>query len=81
MFDRTEKLLSIAAIHGHRVLVLGAWGCGVFGNDPTRVASDFYDHLVNNPQLNQCFSKVVFAVLDRSTDESVIQPFRQVFSS
>ena len=81
MFDRTEKLLSIAAIHDYKVLVLGAWGCGVFGNNPTQVAKDFYHHLVENPLLNKCFSKVVFAVLDRSADESVIMPFRKIFDS
>jgi uncharacterized protein (TIGR02452 family) len=79
MFDRTEKLLSIAAIHDYKVLVLGAWGCGVFGNSPTQVAQDFYHHLVENPLLNKCFTKVVFAVLDRSADESVITPFRKIF--
>ncbi|WP_373546759.1 TIGR02452 family protein [Chamaesiphon sp.] len=73
MFERTEMLLSIAAIHGYKVLVLGAWGCGVFGNNPTQVATDFYHHLVKNSLLNRCFTKVVFAVLDSST--SVITPF------
>ena len=28
---RMEKVLSLAVVHGHEVLVLGAWGCGVFG--------------------------------------------------
>jgi uncharacterized protein (TIGR02452 family) len=78
MFDRTEKLLSIAAIHGHKVLVLGAWGCGVFGNNPSQVARDFYHHLVENYLLKKCFTKVVFAVLDRSTD--TIAPFWEVFT-
>jgi uncharacterized protein (TIGR02452 family) len=27
------RVLRIAAARGHRTLVLGAWGCGVFGND------------------------------------------------
>jgi uncharacterized protein (TIGR02452 family) len=81
MFDRTEKLLSIAAINDYKVLVLGAWGCGVFGNSPTQVAKDFYHHLVDNPLLNKYFTKVVFAVLDRSIDESVIMPFRKIFDS
>ncbi len=78
MFDRTEMLLSIAAIHGYKVLILGAWGCGVFGNNPTQVATDFYHHLVKNPLLNRCFTSVVFAVLDSST--SVITPFQEIFN-
>src|SRR5688572_13006372 len=33
MWRRVLKVLGIAAEHGHETLVLGAWGCGVFGND------------------------------------------------
>jgi len=33
---RARRVLTVAAAHGHRSLVLGAWGCGVFANDRTR---------------------------------------------
>ena len=79
MFSRTEKLLSIAAIQGYKLLVLGAWGCGVFRNNPDNVARYFYHHLVENPQLNCFFEKVVFAVLDRSKDGATINTFRAIF--
>lgn len=79
MLARTEKLLSVGAIHEYRVLVLGAWGCGVFKNNPQDVAGYFYHHLVENPNLNRFFEKVVFAVLDKSKDESTIAPFRSTF--
>ena len=80
MFARTEKLLSIAAIQGYKVLVLGAWGCGVFKNNPENVARYFYHHLVENPRLNCFFEKVVFAVLDRSKDGATINTFRAIFA-
>lgn len=79
MLARTEKLLSIAAIQGYKVLVLGAWGCGVFKNNPENVARYFYHHLVENSQLNCFFEKVVFAVLDPSRDGATINSFRSVF--
>ena len=28
MEARVERVLGVAALHGHEVLVLGAWGCG-----------------------------------------------------
>ncbi|MGC3972324.1 MAG: TIGR02452 family protein [Pirellulales bacterium] len=42
---RSEYVLALAAAHGHRQLVLGAWGCGVFRNDPQIVAEAFAAHL------------------------------------
>ncbi len=81
MLDRTEKLLSVAAIHGYRVLILGAWGCGVFKNNPEDVARYFYRHLVENPQLNGFFERVVFAVLDNSKNQGTIAPFQAIFDA
>jgi uncharacterized protein (TIGR02452 family) len=80
MFARMEKILSVAAIQGYKVLVLGAWGCGVFKNNPENVARYFYHHLVENPQLNCFFEKVAFAVLDRSRDGATINTFRAIFA-
>ena len=38
MRERMVKVLAVAASHGHTSLVLGAWGCGAFGNDPATVS-------------------------------------------
>ncbi|SNR83786.1 TIGR02452 family protein [Actinoplanes regularis] len=58
---RAARVLRVAAAHGHRELILGAWGCGVFGNDPDQVAAAFATALAAAPW----FDRVVFAVLDR----------------
>jgi uncharacterized protein (TIGR02452 family) len=58
---RAARVLAVAAAHGHRRLVLGAWGCGVFRNDPVAVAGAFAGQLARS-QGN--FDHVVFAVLD-----------------
>ncbi|AQU65433.1 TIGR02452 family protein [Streptomyces niveus] len=44
--SRAERVLEVAAASGYRRLVLGAWGCGVFRNDPARVAGAFRALLV-----------------------------------
>ncbi len=41
MIRRIRILLLIAAVNGYKNLVLGAWGCGVFGNKPGDVAGVF----------------------------------------
>jgi uncharacterized protein (TIGR02452 family) len=51
----------VAAANGHRQLILGAWGCGVFGNDPAVVAGAFLGVLSAAPW----FERIVFAVYDR----------------
>ena len=80
MFRRMEKVLSLAVLHGHRRLVLGAWGCGVFKNDPARVAALFHHHLVEGV-FRGAFEKVVFAVTDWSPERRFIGPFEAQFRS
>lgn len=81
MRARMEKVLSLAVVHGHDVLVLGAWGCGVFANDPDRVADWFHRHLTDEGAFRRAFRKVVFAVLDRTEEQSTIRPFERHFGS
>jgi uncharacterized protein (TIGR02452 family) len=38
MKNRMRRIMALAAQQKNRVLVLGAFGCGVFGNDPQQVA-------------------------------------------
>jgi uncharacterized protein (TIGR02452 family) len=75
MLARIEKVLSVAARHGHDTLVLGAWGCGVFANDPDEVSRWFASHLTGSGAFHNAFRRVVFAVLDRTEDGSTVRPF------
>lgn len=77
MRDRVEKVLAIMAGHGHDAAVLGAWGCGVFKNDPELIADLFAQALRGS--FAGVFAKVVFAVL--SSDGETIRPFEERFSS
>lgn len=62
MVDRAIRILAVAAKHNVKHLVLGAWGCGVFKNDPRFVANMFLRLLRN--QFNGAFSSVIFAIPD-----------------
>lgn len=73
--QRIYKLLCLAESIGHKKLVLGAWGCGAFGNDPQEVAELFRDNL----KKFDCFEEVVFAVrMVAGRDERNYQVFQKV---
>ena len=79
MLGRMEKVLSLAVVHGHETLVLGAWGCGVFKNDTTAVARGFRHFLVESETFRGAFRRVVFAVTDRSEERRFTSPFVAAF--
>ncbi|MBW8487589.1 TIGR02452 family protein [Actinomadura sp. PM05-2] len=66
LHERAERVLAVAAHQRVRTLILGAWGCGVFRNDPRQVADAFHAHLVGPGAFTGAFERVVFAVWDRS---------------
>jgi len=73
---RARRVLAVAAAHGHRCLVLGAWGCGVFRNDPAIVADVFAEALVDSAGW---FDRVVFAVCDHTKGTPVRAAFAARF--
>lgn len=78
MRERVRRVLEIARTEGHRALVLGAWGCGVFGNDPRFVARAFATELFGD--FANAFDEVVFAVLDWSEERRFVRPFAECFA-
>lgn len=61
---RAGYVLALAEARGHRQLLLGAWGCGVFRNDPNMVADAFGEWL-ESERFAGSFDAVCFAILDR----------------
>ncbi len=72
---RIRGMLRAAAAEGYTRLVLGAWGCGNFGNDPELVARLFHDNLTGN------FKEVTMAVFDNSEDQYRYSCFEKYFES
>jgi uncharacterized protein (TIGR02452 family) len=77
MEDRVDRLLAVAGALGYRRLVLGAWGCGVFGNHSAEVAAMFREALAG-PHRGR-FERVCFAILERGTVQPLGQAFRRAF--
>lgn len=76
---RAGQVLSVAVAEGYRRLVLGAWGCGVFQNDPAQVAGAFRALLGPGGRFAGAFGHVVFGVLDRTRDAVVRDAFVRAF--
>jgi uncharacterized protein (TIGR02452 family) len=72
---RSEYVLALAASQGYKRLVLGAWGCGVFHNDPRLVAATFADHLRRGAWVGR-FERVVFSVLSSEPSGETFAAFQ-----
>jgi uncharacterized protein (TIGR02452 family) len=77
MRERVRKVLHVMAGHGHDAAVLGAWGCGVFRNDPQVIADLFREALAT--RFAGVLRRVVFAILDWSEEKRFIGPFAERF--
>ncbi|MDI1481714.1 TIGR02452 family protein [Polyangium sp. y55x31] len=73
---RAAYVLAAMALHGHRTLVLGAWGCGVFRNDPREVA-DVLANWLGHPRFAGAFDRVVFGIYDRSAARATLRAFEE----
>lgn len=88
--SRILGMLRIAVENGYQHLVLGAWGCGAFGNDPQLVSRAFFEALKEirgashngiskGPDCSSLFRHVCFAVLDGSPDQMNYRSFKGRF--
>ncbi|MGH3240746.1 MAG: TIGR02452 family protein [Spirillospora sp.] len=77
---RARKLLAVALSNGHQRLVLGAWGCGVFRNDPVEVAEVFAELVRPGGEFADRFEHIVFAVWDSAQGAPRHTAFQTVFA-
>lgn len=79
MIGRMDKMLGVFVDQGIEHLLLGAWGCGVFQNNPVNVARYFASFLLGDGKYSKCFQSVVFAVPGRSKGGENYEAFREAF--
>ena len=80
MLLRIKGLLKFAAKERYTKLVLGAWGCGAFGNDP-KIMSDLFHKALQEINPDGLFREVCFAVLDTSYDKHIFREFARNFGN
>jgi uncharacterized protein (TIGR02452 family) len=73
--NRMDRILQTAYANGHENIILGAWGCGAFGNDPADVAKLFKSALITIP----AFKHVTFAVYDTREPPVIYETFKEIF--
>ncbi|HEY0605762.1 MAG TPA: TIGR02452 family protein [Herpetosiphonaceae bacterium] len=78
MQRRARLVLGVAALHGCDALILGAWGCGVFRNDPAMVAAIFA-RVLDEPLFKHRFAHVEFAVYDPAPQQATLAAFERAF--
>lgn len=74
--ERARCILNVAKEHGAKVLVLGAFGCGAFRNDPHVVARAYREALKDYAG---DFVEIEFAIYCRSYEDENYKAFDDVF--
>ncbi len=84
LYNRIQGMLLVAASQGYRHLILGAFGCGIFGNDAAVVSDSFYRAITKfsyaGKGSNQLFESIDFAVLCRPEKDYNYREFCRYFS-
>ena len=79
MRARVADVIGLAVSEGYTDVILGAWGCGVFRNDPRMISRLFRDCLFGPGRWAWRLERMVFAVFDASADRAVLGAFTDAF--
>lgn len=59
--ERLEGMFNLAEQFNHETFIIGAWGCGVFGLNPNKIAS-IYKKVISKKLYS---GKIVFSIMDQ----------------
>jgi uncharacterized protein (TIGR02452 family) len=85
MKDKMRLILRVAGHSGHRRLVLGAFGCGVFKNPKHHVAHCWAE-VLKEDEFKGWWEVIVFAILEKKADsvdgaDLTLQIFRSILGN
>jgi len=75
--NKIRLMLYLASKHGVRNIILGAWGCGVYKNDPEIISQYFHEVLVLECY-SGLFNQVIFAIIN---DENSVGNNYEIFKN
>lgn len=76
--NKIRTIYRIGVLHGHDSLVLGAWGCGAFGNPPEQMAQLFME-VLNEDEFRGRYRDIRFAIIeDHNSKGRNYQSFKNV---
>lgn len=77
-YKRAKHMLSIALANHIEILVLGAFGCGAFWNNP-HVVAKVYRKILQEPEFKNKFQHVAFAVYCTKREQDNYLAFQKYF--
>lgn len=79
--DRIRLMLSLAIERDCKIMILGAWGCGVFKNSPILMSS-FFKEVIVQEGYGLYFHKIIFPVInDVNSAGNNYQVFKQTLEN
>ena len=78
MEEKVRTILRISTLHGHKDLLLSAFGCGAFGNPPVEV-TDVFLSVFAEEEFKGRFRHIDFAILD-TRNEGNFKVFKEKFA-
>lgn len=74
--DKIRLMLSIPYLHGTDNLILGAWGCGVFNNDPNDIAK-YFKEIIIDENYGSLYKNIIFSIIN---DHNSVDNNYKIFS-
>ena len=74
---RMRKVLALFAEKKNTDIILGAYGCGVFRNDPYTIVK-YWKELLYDENYISYFENIIFAVFDNSKNQECIKAFEKL---
>lgn len=75
---KIKSMLKILIKENKRIIILGAYGCGAYRNNPHIVSEIFYYYLVTKKYYTH-FDKIIFAILDTKKEDNNYMIFWEKF--